>query len=39
MEKNVGQCPMVFQFFSVFYSVTLNDTHFLYWHSHHSIVI
>lgn len=38
MEKNVGQCLMVFQFLSVVYSVTLNDMHFLYWNSHHSIV-
>jgi len=38
MEKNVGQCLKVFQFFSVVYSVTLDDIHFLYWHSHHSIV-
>jgi len=28
MEKNVGQCLMVFQFFSVVYSATLNDMHF-----------
>jgi hypothetical protein len=38
MEKNVGQCLTVFQFFSVVFSATLNDMHFLYWHSHHSIV-
>jgi len=38
MEKNVGQCLMVFQVFSVVYSVTLNDMHFFCTGTHTTVL-